>query len=54
MKKIKNSIVANNESTISNVKYTSTKFDKPSFWKGFLSGVGSSIVASFIYHFLIN
>ena len=52
MKKVKNSIVAQNGSEISKSSITKSKFNKVSFWQGFLSGILSSIVATIIYNLI--
>lgn len=48
--KIKNSVVANNNSSVNNSSNkTVTKIDKASLFYGFLIGVASSLVANYIY-----
>ncbi|MCK9611937.1 MAG: hypothetical protein PHR81_00960 [Bacteroidales bacterium] len=54
MENYKDSIVAKDGSKIKNVKITRTKIDRPSFWKGFISGILSSLIASFLFYLLME
>jgi hypothetical protein len=54
MENYKNSVVAKDQSKIKNVKIGNTTIDKPSFWKGFITGIISSLIASFIFYLIIH
>ncbi len=54
MENYKDSIVAKGGSKIKNVNISKTKIDKPSFWKGFISGILSSLIASFLFYLIIE
>lgn len=54
MEKYKNSIVAKDHSKIKNIIYGKKTVDKPSFWRGFISGIISSFLASVIFYFILE
>ena len=52
MKKIKDSIIAQDGSKINNISINKSKIHKTSFWKGFISGILSSLIASLLYNLI--
>lgn len=54
METYNDSIVAKDGSNIKNAKISKTRFDKPSFWKGFISGILSSLIASIIFYLIME
>jgi hypothetical protein len=54
MEKYKDSIVAKDHSKIKNVIYGKKRIDKPSFWRGFISGIISSFLASVIFYLILE
>jgi hypothetical protein len=54
MENYKKSVVAKGRSRIKNIVVGNSNIHKPSFWKGFITGILSSLIASLLFYLIIQ